>query len=71
MTDSATNFWDALTSGEAEFVRTIIEELRDVAWARPLLASIRDSGGLVHANKAKFFELRFGYALHGALIVVV
>lgn len=68
MTDSGTNFWDTFTKDEAEFVRTIMDELRDVTWAKPLLASIRDSGGLVHANKAKFFELRFGYALHGASV---
>jgi hypothetical protein len=66
MTDSGTNFWDTFTTDEAEFVRTIMDELRDVTWAKPLLASIRDAGGLVHANKAKFFELRFGYALYGA-----
>ena len=66
MKDSGTNFWDTFTTDEAEFVRTIMDELRDVTWAKPLLASIRDAGGLVHANKAKFFELRFGYALHGA-----
>lgn len=66
MTDSGTNFWDTLTTDEVEFVRAIMDELRDVPWAKPLLASIKDAGGLVHANKAKFFELRFGYALHRA-----
>lgn len=66
MTDSGTNFWDTLTTDEVEFVRTIIDELRDVPWVKPLLASIKHAGGFVHANKPKFFELRFGYALHGA-----
>jgi hypothetical protein len=30
-----------------------------------MLARIEESG-MTHANKSKFFELRFGYALHGA-----
>jgi hypothetical protein len=66
MMDAGTHFWDTLTGEEADFVRTIMDEVRDVVWAKPLLASIREAGGLVHANKGKFFELRFGYALHGA-----
>jgi hypothetical protein len=39
--------------------------MADAAWATPLLASIADTSGIVPANKAQFFELRFGYALHG------
>lgn len=68
MTDSVTNFWDPLTRGEAKFVRRITDELRDVPWAKRLLTSIQETGGLISANKAKFFELRFGYALHNASV---
>lgn len=66
MLDSGTSYWDSLTADEADFARAIIDELRNVAWAGSLLASIRETGGLVRANKAKFFELRFGYTLYTA-----
>jgi hypothetical protein len=59
MADSDLNFWDPLTRDEVEFVRAIMAELRDVAWAKPMLARIEESGGMTHANKSKFFELRF------------
>jgi hypothetical protein len=35
MADSNLNFWDPLTRDEVEFVRAIMAELRDVAWAKP------------------------------------
>jgi hypothetical protein len=60
------NFWDILTTDEAEFSQAIMRDLGEVAWAQPLLADIAATGGLTRANKAKLFELRFGYALHQA-----
>jgi hypothetical protein len=63
MTDSAANFWDPLSRSEVDFVRAIMDQLRDTPWAKPLITSIEQAGGLVPANKAKFFELRFGYGL--------
>ena len=60
------SFWDILSQDEAEFAKAIIAALTGVPWAVPLLADIAASGGLTLANKAKFFELRFGYALHQA-----
>ncbi len=58
--------WDFLSDREAEFVDGILRELADVEWARPLLTDIKRHGGLTRANKTRFFELRFGYALHQA-----
>ncbi len=66
MSDSGQDFWDPLTTEEAEFVTEIIGELERESWAEPLLRDIADAGGLAQANKAKFFELRFGHALHQA-----
>ncbi len=66
MTNGDASFWDGLSTDEAEFVRAIMGELADVAWAAALLRDINDNGGVVRANKARFFELRFGYALHQA-----
>jgi hypothetical protein len=60
------SFWDILSEDEAEFAETIIAALTGVPRAAPLLADIAASGGLMLANKAKFLELRFGYALHQA-----
>lgn len=58
--------WDFLSDREAEFADAIMSDLATVAWAQPLLGEIGRHGGLTGANKAKFFELRFGYALHQA-----
>lgn len=66
MTSGVGNFWDSLSSDEAEFVQAIMDQLRDRAWAVPLLAGIRDNGGVAQANKDRMFELRFGYALDQA-----
>jgi len=64
MASAVENFWDSLTRGEADYVQTIMDELKDQAWAAPILAGIRDNGGIVQANKDRMFELRFAYALH-------
>ena len=57
-------FWDSLSVEEAQFVDKIMRELADQTWAFPLLNQIGTDGGLTRVNKARFFELRFGYALH-------
>ena len=46
------------------FVDEVMREIQDESWARPLLHEIAANDGLTRANKAKFFELRFGYSLH-------
>lgn len=61
--------WDFLSEREAEFVDAILRDLADAAWARPLIADIERNGGLTRANKPRFFELRFGYALQQASVV--
>ena len=61
--------WDILSDREALFVDQIIRDLAGTAWAQPLLTTIKRNGGLTRANKTRFFELRFGYALHQAGIV--
>lgn len=61
--DSVKNFWDSLSKDEADFAQVIVEELRGQAWSAPILAGIRDNGGITQANKDRMFELRFGYAL--------
>jgi len=68
MASSVENFWDSLSKDEADFVQAIMDELRDLAWSAPILAGIRDNGGITQANKDRMFELRFGYALDCAAI---
>lgn len=58
--------WDKLSDREARFVSRIIHDLAGTPWAGPLLTNIERGGGLNRANKTRFFELRFGYALHQA-----
>jgi hypothetical protein len=65
MANAVENFWDSLTRGEADDAQTIMGELKDQAWAAPILTGIRDNGGIAQANKDRLFELRFAYALHG------
>src|SRR5258708_3336369 len=63
------SFWDSLSSTEAESAERIMQELRHQPWAQPLIEDIRNNGGITHANKARFFELRFASALDAAGIV--
>ncbi|MBZ9993149.1 hypothetical protein [Mesorhizobium sp. BH1-1-4] len=66
MQTATDNFWDILSQDEAESAQRVIGELNGIAWAAPLIAGIRENGGIVHANKDRLFELRFAYALHQA-----
>ena len=50
-------------------METVMGELGGQPWAAQLIANIGEKGGLTRTNKARFFELRFGYALHRAGIV--
>jgi hypothetical protein len=61
--------WDFLTEDEADFVDAVMGELRELPSIQPLLKGIAEGGGLTGANKARFFELRFAHALHGAGII--
>jgi len=65
MEKAAENFWDMLSQNEGNFAQAIMAELNAQAWAAPILAGVRDNGGIVQGNKDRLFELRFAYALHG------
>lgn len=69
MSNPVENFWDSLSRDEAEFTLGIMVELRDQAWAAPILAGINDNGGVIQPNKDRLFELRFAHALQRAGIV--
>lgn len=58
--------FDFLTGREGDFMETVMNELADTPWAKPLIDGIIASGGLTGDNKAKLFELRFGYDLNRA-----
>jgi hypothetical protein len=61
--------FDFLTGREADFMKSVINELADTPWAKPLVDDINATGGLTGDNKAKLFELRFGHSLHKAGIL--
>ena len=63
MTDDIEHFWDSLTAEEGTYAEEISHELSSETWAHQLLADITDNGGITRTNKAKLFELRFGYEL--------
>jgi hypothetical protein len=69
MTNAVENFWDSLSKDAADSAQAILDKLKDKAWSSPLVASIRDNGGITRANKDRMFELRFGYALDQVGIV--
>lgn len=56
--------WDSLSSDEGQYMQTIIEELVEIDWAKPLLRRLDEEGGLRKENKWLLFELRFGYELN-------
>jgi hypothetical protein len=58
--------FDFLTSREGDFMESVIGQLADAPWAKPLVDDISATGGLTGDSKAKLFELRFGYGLHRA-----
>src|ERR1700677_3829693 len=58
--------FDFLTGSEGDFMESVMKELADTPWAKPLVDDINATGGLTGDNKAKLFELRFGNGLHRA-----
>ena len=44
-------------------MQSVLEELKEVPWAAPLLAEIEKQGGITYANKSFLFEARVAYAL--------
>jgi hypothetical protein len=68
MTKRNEDSFDFLTGREADFMKSVMDELADTPWAKPLIADINATGGLTGDNKAKLFELRFGHSLHKASI---
>src|ERR1700680_4222822 len=61
--------FDFLTEREADFTKSVMDELADAPWAKPLIDDINTTGGLIGKNKAKLFELRFCHSLHKAGIL--
>jgi hypothetical protein len=55
--------FDFLTEHEADFMESVMRDLANTPWAKPLIDDINGSGGLKGMNKAKLFELRFGYCV--------
>jgi len=58
--------FDFLTGTEGDFMESVMKELAETPWAKPLVDDINAADGLTGDNKAKLFELRFGYGLQGA-----
>jgi hypothetical protein len=58
--------FDFLTGREGDYMESVIGKLADTPWSKPLVDDINATGGLCGDNKAKLFELRFGYAVHQA-----
>jgi hypothetical protein len=65
MTKRDEHTFDFLTGDEGDFMQSVMSELANTPWAKPLVDDINATGGLTGNNKAKLFELRFGYGLHG------
>jgi hypothetical protein len=70
MTEQQPSFFDTFTGSESDRMETIIAELDGVSWAQGILHEVQQDGGMVGKNMARFFELRYGHALHKAGIVV-
>ena len=64
MAQEEANFFDTFTGAEADFMEVVINDLDSVPWAQSLLYGIATNSGLKGTNKARFFELRYGYALY-------
>lgn len=53
-----------LTDKEADYMKRIINQVKDADWIQPLLKSIDDQGSLTSKVKSLLFELRVAHALH-------
>lgn len=53
-----------ITTEEADATRVACEALRDVAWARPLLARLEQLGGISFEAMPTMFEIRLALAIH-------
>lgn len=56
--------WDNLTLAEVEFTKHVLEVLKEVPWAQPMMKNISDAGGILQQNMPFLFEARVAYALH-------
>jgi hypothetical protein len=56
--------WDNLTSAEAQFMQHVLQTLKNEPWAKQLVRTINDAGGITQANMPFLFEARVAYALH-------
>ena len=69
MSNDNQDFWDFLSTDEAEFMKSIVSKLCHIPWAQDIIGDIGDNRGWTRENKARFFELRFAYALHQSGVV--
>jgi hypothetical protein len=68
MTKRDEHTFEVLTGDEGDFMQSVMSELANTPRAKPLVDDINATGSLTGDNKAKLFELRFGYGLHGGVI---
>lgn len=66
MSDDFAGFWSSLTTREAQLCERAIDALGEETWAAPLLARIKELGGISTKTMAHLFELRVGYELYRA-----
>lgn len=69
MSIESENFWDNLSGDEATLMEHILHDVNAQPWAAHLISAINANGGIVQANKALLFELRFAYALYKSGLV--
>jgi hypothetical protein len=64
MSDQQSVSFDFLTEREADRMSAVMAELGGVQWAHGILSGVERDGGLIGKNMVRFFELRFGHAVH-------
>lgn len=57
---------DKLKDREVEYTQYVIDKLKNIPWAKPILKCFYDSGGFHSNNMPIMFEIRFAYELHKA-----
>jgi hypothetical protein len=49
---------EILTEGEAAFMKRVLNQLRKMSWAIPLVREIENRGCIAYENKPHLFEAR-------------
>lgn len=52
-----------LTADEGDYTRQVLDQLKEVEWAKPLVSSIQRQGGVRFENSPLLFEARVAYEL--------